>query len=251
MTRKALPPLAPGTVDRSRALPLWRQVQTELERDIVAGAISAGERFPTEAELSERFSVHRHTVRRAIESLRERNLIRVEHGHGIFVRERTVPHALTAEGRLSTTIRQLSQNNDRKILGTDKVQADPAVSRALQIRSRTLVRRVDMLGGINGAPATVSSMYFPLPRFIGIERHIEESGSITGSFAKLGVEKYQRKETRVSARLPTKAEADLLDQPRTLPVMTIWSLDIDSDGKPVAYSQSCISTRWIELVVRF
>jgi len=94
-------------------------------------------------------------------------------------------------------------------------------------------------------------MFFPLPRFSGIEKLIEETSSITTSLAKLGVEKYQRKETRVSARLPTKTEAELLDQPRTLPIMTIWSLDVDESGDPIAYSQSCVSTRWIELVVRF
>ncbi|QRM32584.1 phosphonate metabolism transcriptional regulator PhnF [Microvirga sp. VF16] len=251
MVRKVLPPLEQGVVDRARALPLWRQVQAELERDIKKGELAAGDRLPTEAELALRFDVHRHTVRRALDALRDKELIRVEHGHGIYVRERTVAHEVTPEGRLSATIRQLSRSNDRKVLGSKRVQADQTVSRALRLRSRSPVQRVDLLGGINGIPATLSAMYFPLPRFIGIENYIDETGSISTSLARLGVDKYQRKETRISARMPSRAEAELLDQARTLPVMTILSLDVDEHGQPIAYSQSCVSTRWLELVVRF
>ncbi|PSH56486.1 phosphonate metabolism transcriptional regulator PhnF [Phyllobacterium sophorae] len=251
MAPKILPPLEPGVVDRARALPLWRQVQLELERDIKKGEMAAGERLPTEADLAVRFSVHRHTIRRALDALRDKDLIRVEHGHGIYVRENTIAHAITPNARLSATVRQLSQSADRKVLGSEKVNADLLVSRALNIRNRSLVRQIDLLDFINGVPVSLSAMYFVLPRFSGIEKHITATGSITTSFAKLGVDKYQRKETRLSARLPTREEAELLVQPRSLPIMTILSVDVDDHGVPIAYCQSCVSTRWIELVVRF
>ncbi|MDX8450230.1 phosphonate metabolism transcriptional regulator PhnF [Mesorhizobium captivum] len=251
MSRKILPPIESGIVDPKRSLPLWRQVQAELELDISRGEMVAGDRFPTEAELAQRFNVHRHTVRRAIEALREKALVRVEHGHGTYVRERTVPHVLSSGGRLSATLRQLSHTNDRRVVGTDKIGPDPAISKALRLKPRQEVMRVDLLGEMDGTPVTFSAMHFPLPRFKGIEKLIERTGSITHSLTAFGVAQYQRRETRVSAKLPTRSEAELLDQPRTQPVLTIWSLDVDDTGSPITYSRSCLSTRWIELVVRF
>ncbi|MDH2347751.1 phosphonate metabolism transcriptional regulator PhnF [Bradyrhizobium sp. SSUT77] len=240
-----------GAIKRSRAIALWRQVQAELEREILTGAVAPGDRLPTELELSTRFNVHRHTIRRAVDTLREKQLVRVEHGHGIYVRERTIPYSLSPDGRLSTTLRQLSRTNDRRMLATKKVCADNTIAKALLIRAGQPVRRVDLLSGIDGVPVTLSQMYFPLPRFSGIEKHIDKTGSITSSLSKLGVQKYQRRETRVSARLPSRCEAELLDQARTQPVLTVYSLDVDDRGSPIAYSHSCLSTRWIELVVRF
>ena len=45
---------------------LGRQIAETLESDIKAQAFSQGKQRPTEAELAERFSVNRHTVRRGI-----------------------------------------------------------------------------------------------------------------------------------------------------------------------------------------
>lgn len=64
---------APGidvsmTLDRGGGVALWRQIAGELEREITAGAHPPGARLPPEAELAARFSVNRHTLRRAMEA---------------------------------------------------------------------------------------------------------------------------------------------------------------------------------------
>lgn len=47
----------------------------ELQQEIVSGAYNVGERFPTEADLQERFGVGRYTVRKALKVLTERGMI--------------------------------------------------------------------------------------------------------------------------------------------------------------------------------
>lgn len=56
--------------------------------DHIAGRIAAGElraRLPPERELADEYGVAYMTIRRAMEELRKRGLIRTVHGRGTFV----------------------------------------------------------------------------------------------------------------------------------------------------------------------
>src|SRR5262249_29639730 len=85
----------------TRRRPRWQQIQLQLEQEIRSGVFGPGERLPTEEEFAERFAVHRHTVRRAIERLRHKDIVRVEQGSGTFVREAAVTYRLGPRSRLT------------------------------------------------------------------------------------------------------------------------------------------------------
>jgi GntR family transcriptional regulator len=70
-------------LDRSSALPLWAQLETELRRAIDAGEFD--ERFPTDLELTRRYHVSRHTVREAVGRLQSDGLLRRVRGRGTVV----------------------------------------------------------------------------------------------------------------------------------------------------------------------
>jgi len=59
------------------ALPLYLQIADELRRNIEEAVFKVGDRLPTENELSERFGVNRHTLRRAMEVLRQEGIVGV------------------------------------------------------------------------------------------------------------------------------------------------------------------------------
>src|SRR3954449_4737923 len=75
--RPARPKLAsrhPATINasevpRQSGLTLWRQIAETLRQEMGGDEYPPGARLSTEAELSARFSVNRHTVRRALEEL--------------------------------------------------------------------------------------------------------------------------------------------------------------------------------------
>lgn len=64
---------------------LHRTLLQALVADIVAGALVAGDRLPTETELARRFEVSRGVAREGLRSLEERGLVRVKHGSGATV----------------------------------------------------------------------------------------------------------------------------------------------------------------------
>ena len=64
---------------------IYIQLADILAAKIAAGDFPAGSRLPSEAELAETYEVAKMTVRRALEVLRERGLVRTLHGRGSVV----------------------------------------------------------------------------------------------------------------------------------------------------------------------
>ena len=75
--------------------PKYRQVYDRLRRDIQAGRLKGGDRLPTEAELERQFGTSRITVGRAMRDLQVSGLIDRRAGAGTFVKQRSVPDALS------------------------------------------------------------------------------------------------------------------------------------------------------------
>jgi DNA-binding GntR family transcriptional regulator len=64
---------------------VWEQIAADIAADIASGELAADNRLPPEDALAEVYGVSRPTVRRAIASLVEKNLLVVRHGRGTFV----------------------------------------------------------------------------------------------------------------------------------------------------------------------
>ena len=73
---------------RKNADLLYDMVARTLRDEIVSGVHPIGSLLPTEAELRERFSVSRHTVREALRDLREAGLVSSRQGAGTVVERR-------------------------------------------------------------------------------------------------------------------------------------------------------------------
>ena len=65
--------------------PAYKAVSAAIERAIVDGALPPGAALPTEQELSERFGVHRSTVREAIRQVEQEGLLQRREGRRLFV----------------------------------------------------------------------------------------------------------------------------------------------------------------------
>lgn len=67
---------------------VYEQIADHVAARIEAGELQVGARLESEAELAERYGVARMTVRRAVEELRARGLVRTLRGRGTFIIER-------------------------------------------------------------------------------------------------------------------------------------------------------------------
>jgi GntR family phosphonate transport system transcriptional regulator len=239
----------PGTpVLRQQGVSLWRQIVGQLQNDIAAGAYIPGGRLPTEAELSARFNVNRHTVRRALEELSRGGLVRVEQGRGTFVAEDVLDYTVEPRTRFSEWIRKHNKEPSGRILQLREIAADAQVAAALGIRTAGRVVLLERLGLADDRPVSLTRHYFPAARLRGILDALRASARITEALQSVGIADYMRQVTRVTARLPTPTEADLLRMPRTRPVLVAENINVDRAGTVVEFGVGCYPTPRVQIV---
>lgn len=70
-------------LNRSR---LHEEIVTIIQKKIMSGTISPGDKLPTERELAENFNVNRATVREALRKLENLDLVEIRHGDGLYAK---------------------------------------------------------------------------------------------------------------------------------------------------------------------
>jgi GntR family phosphonate transport system transcriptional regulator len=236
---------------RGQGVALWRQIAARLEQDIAGGRGAApGARLPTEAELSARFGVNRHTVRRAMEELTARGLIRVEQGRGSFISEDVLDYPIGPRTRFSETIRRQNREPAGRLLRTTELPADAQVATALGLRRGQPVALAERLSLVDGRPVLIGAHYFCARRFPDILALLAGDPSITKALTRCGVPDYRRQVTRVTARMPTPEEAGLLLQSRARPVLVTEAVNVDAAGAPVELSIARYAAARMQIVVK-
>ena len=235
-------------VHRQDGVALWRQIATRLQHDIGAGTYPPGGRLPTEAELSARFRVNRHTVRRALEELSRGGLVRVEQGRGSFVAEDVLEYAVEARTRFSEWIRRHNMEPSGRLLQLKETAANSHIAAGLGIRSGSRVVLLERLGFADDRPVSLSQHYFPTARLRGILEALRTAPTITEALKSVGVTDYLRQVTRVTARLPNAEEAQLLRMPRNRPLLVTENVNVDRAGTVVEFGLSRYPTPRVQIV---
>ena len=88
---------------------IYEQIVSQIEDQIVSGALEVGDRLPPERELAEQFQVSRSAVREAVKALQEKGLVEVLPGKGTFVTNaisKATSESLELMMRMSTNYHQ-------------------------------------------------------------------------------------------------------------------------------------------------
>ena len=115
----------------------------ELKQSILSGEIKPGEKLPSENELSARYQISRHTVRKALSILINEGYIEAEHGRGTFCSQR-MGHMKNSRNIAVVTTYISDYIFPRLIQGMDKVMTANGYSIILKntANSRTKEERV-------------------------------------------------------------------------------------------------------------
>lgn len=227
-----------AVIDRDSGVAVWRQIEETLAEEIRTGRWAEGERLPTEAELSSRFRVNRHTVRRAIGGLADRGLVRVEQGRGITVRENVLEYLIGRRTRFTENVRRVNRSPGGHAIALERRKVEREVAEALGIRTGVQVVYLETVSEVDGRPVSYGTHWFPAKLFPRFESAYEGpgTGSITRVMETHGFGDYERAVTKVTARMPDATEAELLRQPRTRPILYVESLNVAGDGTPLQVS---------------
>ena len=226
----------------------WRQIADALQREIASGTLRPGERLPTEARLAARFGVNRHTARRALEQLSRAGLIRTEQGRGSFVADDVLDYVVGARTRFSEWIRRHNREPSGRVLTLCEIAAPTGVAAGLGLVVGDPVVLFERLGLADGRPVSLASHHFPSARLPGMLDALRTEPGITAALALVGVADYLRQSTRVSARLPTAAEATALAMARGLPVLVCENTNVDRTGRIIEFAIARHPTPRVQVV---
>jgi len=225
----------------------WRLIAEELRAEIAMGKLGLGDRLPTEQELSERFSVNRHTARQAVASLSEQGLVESRRGSGTFViGNPVIVHRIGLRTRLSSSLGGSSRSSSGRVLASATEPAPADVVESLQL-SADLAVRVETLRVVDGRPLSVGTHWFDAERLPHIAAALRRSGSVTAALRSSGIADYVRASTAITARHATASEtADLELEPGGI-VLVARALDALPDGTPLQYALTRFSASRVVL----
>ncbi|WP_378949234.1 phosphonate metabolism transcriptional regulator PhnF [Mesorhizobium sp. ANAO-SY3R2] len=239
-----------SSVTRKSGVALWRQIADQIRQAISAGTLGADGRLPPELVLSERFGVNRHTLRSAIAALVQEGVLRAEQGRGTFVETRQkLSYPISARTRFSTGLRDQTRDRRSVLLAHAIEPAAARVAEALQIEADAPVLRLETLSEADGRPISRATSWFDAQRFPGYEQAYAETGSITLSFQRYGIEDYFRKSTLVSARHADAADLADLKLSAGAIVLVAIAVNVDAEGVPIQYAETRFAADRVELSV--
>lgn len=235
---------------------LWRQISQTLIDEIRSGVLKNGAQLPADSVIAERFGVNRHTARRAVGHLESEGILRVERGRGTFVVGDVLEYRLGESTRFTANLLQNHRAPARSVLGLDELAGTETVAQALDIAVGDPCVLLTVLGEADGIPLSLGLNYFPagrLPQLLDVLREQSNAKtqqlSITQALRAAGVDSYRRRRTKISARLPTAAEARSLRMARTQPVIETESVDVGEDNAPITYARTCFRADRLQFVV--
>jgi GntR family transcriptional regulator len=144
---------------------LHGQLYRTLFRQISDGEIRVGERLPTEAELSERYSVSRTTARRALDELRRAALVERLPGRGTFVVEPRLKTAIPQLHSITAEIEALGYRAESQLIGLSETEATEEEKSDLKYERAGPVLHVERLRRADGRPFNVADSTLNLEQF--------------------------------------------------------------------------------------
>jgi GntR family transcriptional regulator len=146
------------SIDRSSPLPLWAQVEGDLRRRIGTGEFA--DRFPTDEELVETYSVSRHTAREAVRRLAQEGVVVRERGRGTVLADGAVEQPLDAMYSLFEAVEAGGLEQTSELLGQRPV-TEPDAATALGLEPDSPLLLIERLRRAGTEPLAVDRVWLP------------------------------------------------------------------------------------------
>lgn len=214
------------------AAPKYVRLAQTLQGRIEDGTYPPGSRVPSENQLVQAVGMSRPTVVRALELLKRDGWLESRQGFGTIVRGR--PEVVEQKDRRGRDALERDESSVQgRLVQVEQVPVPPRIASLLGVskKATVLVRRLLVVQ--DGEPVELSSCYFPVDLVQGTELSVS-SPLREGQRAHLEARRKVRFDhvtERVSARLPSQEEADLLGMPQDEPVLSVLVIACDVAGQ--------------------
>jgi GntR family transcriptional regulator len=223
------------TLDRNSPVPLYYQLAQFIEHAINTGDLAPGDRLENELSLTSRLGLSRPTARQAIQELVNKGLLVRKRGVGTQV-VRSQFRRTEALSSLNEDILKAGKTPTTRLLEFFVGQLDQHIRDAIDeaALSETEFIKIRRLRLADDVPLAILTNYLP-DRFQITEADMQ-SKSLYAGLRALGVN-LKIAHQRISARLMTEEEAELLDEDTPAACLSVDRLVYDDVGQFVEFGR--------------
>ena len=229
--------------------PIWKSIAATIGDEIAKGHYGPGDKLPTEAALSARFGVNRHTVRHALSDMAERGLVRARRGAGGFVEAEPTDYPIGRRVRFHQNIRASGRLPQKAVLRIEERGADLSEAAALEIAQGAPVIVYEGLSFSEGTPIAHFISVFPKATVPGLAATLGEVTSVTEALVRNGIDDYVRAETRISVDHASATQAIHLRIGSGDAVLKSVGINRTEGGLPIEYGTTWFAGDKVTLTV--
>ncbi len=235
------------SVDKEAGLPIYQQLQNQIEDLIADGTWRQKEPLPSETALAERLGISVMTVRQAMAQLVNKGLIYREKGRGTFVSPQPLDHRLQRLESFSEDMRARSLVPAAQTLVFKYMPAPDHVVTALGLEPPREMLYLKRLRQVEDRPVALHEAY--VNRSDLKREELEELGSLYALLERHGVELWEADET-LEAVVANAELGKLLRVLRGSPLLKATRITWDRDHTPVEFVTATYRADFYRYAVR-
>lgn len=224
------------SVDPALPVPLYHQLFLYLREAIFRQDFQPGSMLPSEAELEKQFGVSRITVRRAIDELTARALVRREKGRGTRVLEHAAPQTGivgSIEAMVDSSL-AMGMQTEVQLLEFEYVPAPEAVAQALNLERGVRVQHAIRVRKLDATPFSYLETYVPEAIGRRYERHDITAQALVALLEDAGISISHAVQT-ITAESATPELGRALQLAPGAPLLKVERIVYGQDNLPVEY----------------
>lgn len=158
-------------IDKSSPLPLYIQLSQLIENKINKGQYLEGDLIPSEKALCERYDISRLTVREALNTLKQKNLIATRPGIGNYVLcNKPVDRDLLGMYNFDLQIEASGHENHVELILFDHQYQSVVIAKKLMLQPHEHLIRVVRLRSADERPLFIETIFLSAEKFYPIEQ---------------------------------------------------------------------------------
>jgi GntR family phosphonate transport system transcriptional regulator len=228
---------------------IYYQIYESLKKDVANKIYKTGDKLPSENHLSKRFEVNRHTVRRALQILKNEGILFSKRGSGVIVQDSKFKYKIGKRVRFSQNITNENYVPKTKIIRSEIRKASKIEADNLKINSRDEILLIETTGKINNIPTILTKRTIPNKRFPSFLKIFQKELSVTHTLKLLGINDFVRSNTNIIAELADSIQANLLNCKINSPLLKTTYVNQDLNFIPIEYSQTWFVGERIQLTL--
>lgn len=228
---------------------IYYQIYESLKKDVANKIYKTGDKLPSENHLSKRFEVNRHTVRRALQILKNEGILFSKRGSGVIVQDTKFKYKIGKRVRFSQNITNENYIPKTKIIRSEIRKVSKIEADNLKINSRDEILLIETTGKINNIPTILTKRTIPNKRFPSFLKIFQKELSVTQTLKLLGINDFVRSNTNIIAELADSIQANLLNCKINSPLLKTTYVNQDLNFIPIEYSQTWFVGERIQLTL--